>query len=386
MSYYVDVDYASLNKYKEELCGDKVEIIRGKDSVIIVLADGLSSGVKANILATLTSKIIGTMLSMGSSIEAAVETVINTLPITKENDRSYSKLTILQIESSGEGYLIEFENPKAIRLFKGKSLDFQKQFREINNKTIKESKFTLSTDDIIVLVSDGAIHAGESQGLEKGWQWEDVKNYVERIYKKDISAKNVTKLMITACNNLYNNSPEHDTTVICAKIKNELRLNVLIGPPLDKALDSYVVNKFINSPGKKVVCGGTISVIAKRETGREWAANFNYLDVQQAPMVDIEGIDLTTDGRVTMGKALSFVRNYVCGDSSMPDLLVQDVSAKLTRLLVDESTEVYFFLGRTDNKAQAISLSKGHVSKIEMVEEMEKLLISLGKRVFIEYF
>lgn len=384
MNYYVDVDYASLNKHHEELCGDKVEIIRIQDSVIIVLADGLSSGVKANILATLTSKIIGTMLSMGSSIEEAVETVMNTLPISSDNAKAYSKLTILQIFNTGEGYLIEFENPKAIKITKGKSTEFKKQFREINNKRIKESRFTLTTEDLIILVSDGAIHAGE--GFNRGWQWEDVRNYVERIYKKDISAKNVTKLMITACNNLYNKSPEHDTTVICAKIKHTLRLNVLIGPPLDKALDSYVVNKFINSSGKKIICGSTISAIVKRETGLEWTADFNYLDVLQAPILEIEGIDLTTDGRVTMSKALSYVRDYVLSDSSMPDMSVQDSAAKLTRFLVDESTEVYFFLGRTDNKAQALNLNGTVSTKVEMVEEMKRLLVSLGKNVEIEYF
>lgn len=385
MGYYIDVDFVSLNKYREELCGDKVEIIRAEDSVIAVLADGLSSGVKANILATLTSKIIGTMLSMGSSIEEAVETVIHTLPITKESARSYTKLTVLQIFNNGEGFLIEFENPKAIRLYKGKSKEFKKQNREISGKTIKESRFTLTTDDVIVLLSDGAIHAGEHLGKDRGWKWENVRSYVEKIYKKDISAKNITKLIITACNNLYNNTPEHDTTVICAKIKNELRLNVLVGPPIDTALDNYVVNKFINSPGKKVVCGGTTSVIVKRVTGREWVANFNYLDVQEGPMVDIEGIDLTTEGRKTLLQTLGYVRAYVLSDSSMPEAALADAAVRLTRLLVDESTEVCFFVGRTENKAQ-MDAKSGDMLRSDMVIKLEELLIKLGKRVEIEYF
>src|SRR5699024_5541744 len=111
MNFYVEAFYRSLNKYNEELCGDKVEIIRNEDSLIIVLADGLGSGVKANILATLTSKIIATMLKKGCEVEDAVETIAHTLPICNVRKLAYSTFTILQIFKNGKGYLVEFDNP-----------------------------------------------------------------------------------------------------------------------------------------------------------------------------------------------------------------------------------------------------------------------------------
>ena len=59
-----DIGFKSVNHVGEQLCGDHVDIAPGEDgSVVIVLADGLGSGVKASILSTLTSKIISTMMA-----------------------------------------------------------------------------------------------------------------------------------------------------------------------------------------------------------------------------------------------------------------------------------------------------------------------------------
>lgn len=390
MSYFIDADYLSLNKYREELCGDKVEIIRGENYTIVVLADGLGSGVKANILATLTSKIIGTMLSMGAGIEEAVETIINTLPICRERGIAYSTFSILQVFETGECYLVEFDNPAAITLKNGKYYDIQKECRDINGKLIKESRFFVTTDDVIIMVSDGAIHAGVGQCLNLGWKWENVKDYMERAYTVNMSSKNISKLLLSACNNLYANKPGDDTTVATVKVRNYQQVNVIIGPPINREMDSYVINKFMNSEGKKVVCGGTTSQIVSKITGREIITNINYIDPTVPPTAKIEGIDLTTEGVLTMAKALEYVKKYIASGNSVDEYInldKQDGASKLTKFLVEDSTAVNFFVGRAINPAhQNPDFPMDMGMKLKLVNDMKEQLLSLGKKVNIEYF
>lgn len=111
---YYDVTSKSINKKNEELCGDKVEWVPIEDGVIVVLSDGLGSGVKANILATLTSKIIATMMQGGATLEDTVDTIVHTLPVCKVRGLAYSTFSILKLTYDGGAKLIEFDCPGCI--------------------------------------------------------------------------------------------------------------------------------------------------------------------------------------------------------------------------------------------------------------------------------
>ena len=96
-----DIGYKSINHYGEQLCGDHVDIVeQDENSTVIVLADGLGSGVKASILSTLTSKIISTMMAQGLSLEDCVETIAATLPICSVRGVAYSTFTIINLKNN----------------------------------------------------------------------------------------------------------------------------------------------------------------------------------------------------------------------------------------------------------------------------------------------
>lgn len=389
MSFYIDTAYESLNKYNEELCGDKIEIIRNKDSVVIVLADGLGSGVKANILATMTSKIIGTFMINGLNIDEAVETIADTLPVCKDRGIAYSTFSILQIFYNGEGYLVEYDNPAVFVLKRGKPAEFDHETRVIGGKIIKESRFTVKPNDLFIMVSDGVVHAGIGETLHLGWQWEHVGEYIRKTNKNDMSAKGLAKLLISACDNLYAHKPGDDTTVAAIKIKKPVTLNVMVGPPKDQNEDDVFIRDFMNLDGKKVICGGTTAQVASRVLKREIITSFDYFNPEIPPTAKIEGIDLTTEGVLTLGKALEQIRIYSSSDSTMKDLLglnEKDGASMLSKILLEESTSINFFVGRAANPAHqtpeaAISLS----AKLKLVEKIASYLRELGKQVTIQY-
>jgi len=385
MSFFIDISYDSLNKHDEELCGDKVEVVYTDDSVIVVLADGLGSGVKANILATLTSKIAATMLKEGSTIYETVDTISNTLPVCKVRKLAYSTFTIVKIYNNGKVYIAECDNPPIFFLRGNKVLDIEKIDKSINGKLIKESEFMLQRGDILTVVSDGVIHAGIGGVLNLGWRWENVADYLERLSKETRSAKNISKGLINSCNNLYVNKPGDDTTVVTIKIRCPEIVNIFTGPPKDAADDNYVIRQLMKNEGKKIVCGGTAAKIASRELKEDLITNIDYIDREVPPTASIKGIDLVTEGVLTLSKTVEKIKCFV--DSSCDKYTVynpkkRDGASLLAKILIEECTHINLWVGKAVNPAHQnpdfpIDLS----IKLKVVDKLVELMEKLGKNV-----
>lgn len=391
MSVSIDVAWKSLNKQNEELCGDKVEIIKTKDSDIMILADGMGSGVKANILATLTSKILGTMLYEGADIESCVETIAKTLPICKVRKVAYATFSILQIFHSGEAYLAEFDNPSCVFIRDGKIVKYPYETREVGGKKIHEYRFQVKKNDCFVLMSDGVIYAGAGSILNlQGWTWEAMAEYTLKCTKKTMSASRLAVMLSQACDELYEEKPGDDTTVAVARVIDRRVVNIFTGPPESKDNDEQLMHEFMHTEGKKVVAGGTSANIAARILGRKIITKADSRNPDVPPMATLEGIDLVTEGVLTLGKCLKLLKKYVNDefDSEFFDELdAENGASRLAKLLIEDCTELNLFVGTAVNKAHAESELNFDLSmRQNLVDQLIAISEKMGRTVTVKYY
>lgn len=257
MALFVEYGYTALNHVGEELCGDNVEYSGGEEWTTLVLADGLGSGVKANILSTLTSKILCTMVSNDIPMEECVRTIIDTLPVCKVRGVAYSTFSVIHLNRQGDGYLFEFDNPQAICYHDGHCVDLDREKLQYQGKEVYKSELHLQKNDMLLVMSDGTIHAGIGQILNYGWQRPEIIEHLNKYIQPHMSARCVASLLASACNDLYLSKPGDDTTVAAVKLREECPVHLMVGPPVDKDKDDFYVERFMEGAGKKVVCGGT---------------------------------------------------------------------------------------------------------------------------------
>lgn len=384
-----DIAYNSVIKHGEQLCGDKVELIEQRDnSYVMVLADGLGSGVKANILATLTSKIISTMMANNLSIEDCVETIALTLPVCNVRQIAYSTFTIIRVVDSEEAEIIQYDNPQVIILRDGKSIDYPKTVTEIEGKTIFKSKIKLQENDVFIAMSDGAIYAGVGKTMNFGWQRDNIVAFMEQMYDPEYTAKSLCNLLLDECNRLYGGEPGDDTTIGAIKIRKRAQVNVLFGPPSNPDDAEKMNSLFFSKGGKHIVCGGTTSSIAAKYLNKPINTSIDYLDPEIPPTASIEGVDLVTEGVITMSKVLEYAKHYLESNDLYSDWsFKKDGASQISRMLFEQATDINFFVGRAINPAhQNPNLPISFNIKMQIVEELSECLEKMGKRIKVSYF
>lgn len=390
MNVCIDVAWKSLNKHNEELCGDKVEVLKTEDSNIVILADGMGSGVKANILATLTSKILGTMFLNGAPIESGVETIAKTLPVCKVREVAYSTFSILQIFHSGEAYLVEFDNPSCVFVRDKKLMPIPATERMIEGKKIREYRFQVKVNDCFVLMSDGVIYAGVGELLNFGWTWESMADYTVQCTKTTLSASRLAVMLSQACDDLYMQNPGDDTTVAVTRVIERKVLHIFTGPPARKEDDKRLMDDFLDGGEKHVICGGTSANIASRLLNRQLVTSLNYTDPTLPPIAKMEGMDLVTEGVLTLSKTVSLLKQYTKDEIDLEffeELDKENGASMLTKIILEECTEVELFVGKAMNLAhQNPNLPFDLSIRMNLVEKLESLLTKMGKPVKVHYY
>ncbi len=385
----VDIGYKSINHVGEQLCGDHVDVVKqNEDSTVIVLADGLGSGVKASILSTLTSKIISTMMAAGLPVDECVATIAATLPVCSVRGVAYSTFTIMHMIDNETAELIQYDNPQVIVLRNGSNYEYPKTEVVIDGKKIFKSTIRLMEGDIFIAMSDGCPHAGIGMSYNFGWKREDIIEFMEAISLTGLTAKNMATMLVDACDELYGREPGDDATACVVKVRKRVPMNLLFGPPWNPDDVERMMSLFFSKEGKHIICGGTTSSIAAKYLGKTLVPSLSYERSDIPPTASLEGVDLVTEGVITINRVVEYAKDYLTENEKYEHWnFKKDGASLICQLLFEEATDINFYVGRAVNPAhQNPELPINFTIKMNLVEELSGCLRKMGKRIKVSYF
>ncbi len=384
-----DIGYKSVNHVGEQLCGDHVDVVEKDDgSTIVVLTDGLGSGVKASILSTLTAKIISTMMAEGLALEECVSTIAATLPVCSERKVAYSTFTIIHLINNDTAELIQYDNPHIIFIRDEKLTDYPMTELNIGGKKIYRSTIRLRENDIFIAMSDGCPHAGMGNLMNFGWKREDIGLFMESVSSAGYTAKTLSTILVDECYKLYGGEPGDDTTACVVRIRKRVPMNILFGPPSNRDDCDRMMSLFFSKAGKHIVCGGTTSSIAANYLGKPVRTSLEFIAPDIPPISYIEGVDLVTEGVITVNKVLTYAKDYLEDNACYEHWgFKRDGASLIARLLFEEATDINFYVGRAINPAhQNPDLPINFSIKMNLVKELSECLKKMGKHIKVSYF
>ena len=374
----------SLNKKKEKICGDYYTIITDpdSDSTVMVLSDGLGSGVKANILATLTAEMLSIMIARKVNIRTAVKAVADTLPVCSVRNLAYATFTVMVAEEN-EICLLQYDNPDVILLRNGKNVEYCRDILMFGEKEIHQSYFQFREGDMLIFMSDGVTNAGMGKTTYAGWGREEVVGFCEQHYRDGMSAQEMSSAIADAGLALNLDETDDDLTVLTVAAMKKNIVNIMVGPPADREDDRSYFETFFQKEGMHVVCGGTTAKLVADYLQTEVAGLPDSGTEEVPAMSEIKGIDLVTEGLLTLEKLVDYYDDFQEDRTYFNQIIKKkDGAAELFRVLFAEATEINFFFGNALNDNYT-SLHIDREKKKKMALELIDHLKAEGKKVKI---
>ncbi|UCF99360.1 MAG: SpoIIE family protein phosphatase [Spirochaetaceae bacterium] len=370
-----------VHKHGEELCGDNIAISRQPDMVTLALSDGLGSGVKANILATLTTQIAIRMLQDNLPLGEVVQTLSETLPVCAIRKVAYSTFAIAQFHSEGYARVVEFDSPHAIVLRRRKVQPVSYDERTIDGKTIFETVLNLQDGDWVVFVSDGVLNAGIGGAYPLGWGWELTAGFLEKHAHRELSAEELADKVAEAVSELYLDQPGDDVSIVIIKVRHKKLATVFTGPPAKRNVETELVHRLVSRVGKLVVCGGTTAKIVASHLGQPLEVDLSTITADVPPIARLKGVDLVTEGILTLTQVRDSLRE---GADRRTVQYRNDGAASLLRILLDVD-HTHFIVGQAVNPAhQNPDLPHQLGIRMTVVREIAAELRLRGKEVTYE--
>ena len=378
---HVETILHQFSKNPGKPCGDVVEILRDESSTIVMLADGLGSGIKANIAATMCLSRLKELLKSGFSLRHAFRSVLKTMESAKESKMPYAVFSIIKIMTDGIATILSYEMPPPLLLTNRTCSILQQRIFTANSSIIGESNCYVHRGEGIVIVSDGVTNSGTGKQLRTGWGIDGINNFINKKLSESTSFKSLPEILNNEAKRLWDGSIYDDCTAVIAYCLKGRTVNILTGPPEDKEDDERFIKDFLSNEGLKIICGGTTARIASRYLKKPLIVNEDFHSDLTPPNYAIDGIDLVTEGAVTLNQVYN-----IWGEEDSK--LEKDNPVTNLYLLLSSVDRVNFIAGKAQNPTtKSIRyIQAGILKRNKIVPLLADKLKECGKLVTIEYY
>ena len=355
---FIEVDSFQAGKHGQPVSGDAFlsRKVKDTDRIIAVLADGLGSGIKASVLATLTGSMALKFVAVKTDIRNTATIIMDVLPVCSQRKIGYSTFTILDIGAAGDTRIIEHDNPPFLAIRGGERLDVPKTAIELPpdeelaaDRNLSFSQLRCKVGDRLICFSDGVNQSGMGRGdMPLGWGLEAVEEYACKLIAADfrISARELARKLVRQAVRNDRDAPKDDITCAVIYFRRPRRLLVVTGPPFSKRNDALLAQTLVEFQGRKVICGGTTAKIVGRELRKEITVDLSDIRSDIPPRSTMQGVDLITEGTITLARVAEMLEHDIAPENVAAD----SAAAQLVELLLD-SDIVEFMVGTRINEA-----------------------------------
>lgn len=391
-SYHVEVGSYQTFHDGERICGDVFisKRIPEENRVLAVLSDGMGSGVKANVLATLTATIALNLSQEHKKAKTIAEIIMKALPVCSERNISYATYTIVDVSiDTNEVSILEYDNPQTIIMRGNRVFEPNWDQIEVDSRSdkrlldLKVATFEPQLEDRVIFCSDGITQSGLGTGLVGGWGRNNLREELKHLItdNTNISAKELSEKIVKKASSNDLHVPKDDLSCVVVYFREPRRTMICTGPPIQPEKDTQFAEKLRGFAGKKIVSGATTTEIISREL-RRTVVDEPIVDHTLPPTSKMDGIDLITEGVLTLSKVVYLLANVI-----KPGYLFGKGPADRLCELLLESDEIHILVGTKINEHN-IDLTQPVEFEIRknLIQRLAKILMDkYMKVVYMEF-
>jgi len=346
-----------------------------------VVCDGVGSGIYANISAITCASRILELFRGGMSIRMTSETVAASMHRARKEDIPFSAFSAAVLLPDGQFTVYSYESPNPVLIQNNNATVLAPRFYTTGFEVIGEISGILHIGDSLLLFSDGVSQAGLGHGYGMGIGSEGVSSYVNRNYKPDDDITELSWRILEMCKTVSAGNYEDDTTLVLIHCRDAKELTLLTGPPSKQSMNHNYAIDFMNMPGQKIICGSTTTDIIAQELGLEAETLSMGKSFGQLPEYRIEGIDLVTEGAITLNQVYNIL------DEPVQRLSSNSVAERLC-LMLHGADVIHLMIGNAANSAHDDLIFKQTGVQIRkyVIRQIAERLKDMGKLVIERYY